>query len=62
MDDLFFQLVIYQYRAKRASLDLRNIEKQIVKAKKALSGQIPDQQNEIFECDFQQQTAQPKAN
>jgi transposase len=33
--------VIYQYRAKRASLDLRNIEKQIVKAKKALNGQIP---------------------
>jgi len=33
--------VIYQYRAKRAALDLRNIEKQIAKAKKALSGQIP---------------------
>ncbi|MHB1449923.1 MAG: IS1634 family transposase [Bellilinea sp.] len=33
--------VIYQYRAKRAALDLRNIEKQITKAKKALSGQIP---------------------
>jgi len=33
--------VIYQYRAKRAALDLRNIEKQIDKAKKALSGQIP---------------------
>jgi hypothetical protein len=35
--------VIYQYRAKRAALDLRNIEKQVVKAKKALSGQIPAQ-------------------
>jgi hypothetical protein len=33
--------VIYQYRTKRAALDLRNIEKQVVKAKKALSGQIP---------------------
>lgn len=33
--------VIYQYRSKRASLDLRNIEKQIVKAKKVLNGQIP---------------------
>lgn len=33
--------VIYQYRAKRAALDLRNIEKQVIKAKKALSGQIP---------------------
>lgn len=33
--------VIYQYRAKRAALDLCNIEKQIAKARKALSGQIP---------------------
>ncbi len=33
--------VIYQYRTKRASLDLRNIDKQVAKAKKALSGQIP---------------------
>jgi transposase len=33
--------VIYQYRAKRAALDLRNIEKQVSKAKKALKGQIP---------------------
>ena len=32
--------IIYQYRAKRAALDLRNIEKQIAKARKALSGQI----------------------
>jgi hypothetical protein len=33
--------VIYQYRAKRAALDLRNIEKQIAKARKVVSGQIP---------------------
>ena len=33
--------VIYQYRAKRAALDLKNIEKQIAKAKKVISGQIP---------------------
>jgi transposase len=33
--------VIYQYRAKRAALDLRNIETQVAKAKKALGGQIP---------------------
>lgn len=32
--------VIYQYRTKRAALDLRNIEKQITKAKKAINGQI----------------------
>jgi hypothetical protein len=33
--------VIYQYRAKRAALDKRNIEKQVSRAMKALSGQIP---------------------
>src|SRR5271157_2315686 len=33
--------IIYQYRAKRAALDLRNIEKQVAKAKKVLNGQIP---------------------
>jgi len=33
--------IIYQYRAKRAALDLRNKEKQISKAMKAINGQIP---------------------
>jgi len=33
--------VIYQYRAKRAVIDLRNINKQVAKAKKVLNGQIP---------------------
>lgn len=33
--------IIYQYRAKRAALDLRNIEKQVSKALKAINGQIP---------------------
>lgn len=32
---------IYQYRAKRAALDKRNIEKQVTKAMKVISGQIP---------------------
>lgn len=32
------QRIIYQYRAKRASLDLRNIEKQIEKATKIVNG------------------------
>jgi transposase len=40
--------VIYQYRAERAALDLRNIEKQIAKAKKALSGQIPAQRTKFL--------------
>jgi len=33
--------VIYQYRAKRAAMDLRNINKLVAKAKKVLNGQIP---------------------
>jgi len=33
--------VIYQYRAKRAALDIRNIEKQIAKAQRVVSGQAP---------------------
>lgn len=32
------QRIIYQYRAKRAALDLRNIEKQVEKAKKIAAG------------------------
>lgn len=33
--------IVYQYRAKRAALDLHNIEKQITKAKQVINGQIP---------------------
>jgi transposase len=33
--------VIYQYRAKRAGLDLKNLEKQIAKAKRIISGTAP---------------------
>ena len=33
--------VIYQYREKRAALDRRNIEKQILKAEKILAGKAP---------------------
>ena len=32
--------IVYQYREKRAALDIRNIEKQIAKAEKAIAGQI----------------------
>jgi transposase len=35
------QRVIYQYRQKRAALDLRNIEKQIIKAEKIINGKAP---------------------
>lgn len=32
--------IIYQYRAKRATLDIKNIEKQITKAKRIITGQV----------------------
>jgi len=35
------QRIIYQYREKRAQLDMRNLEKQITKAEKIVSGNIP---------------------
>ena len=35
------QRIIYQYRTKRAELDRRNIEKQIGKAERIISGQAP---------------------
>jgi transposase len=34
--------VIYQYREKRAALDLKNIEKQIAKAEKIINGKVTD--------------------
>lgn len=34
------QRIIYQYRDKRAALDMRNIEKQIIKAEQIISGKI----------------------
>lgn len=34
------QRIIYQYRGKRAQLDIRNIEKQIAKAEKIISGKL----------------------
>lgn len=35
------QRIIYQYRAKRAALDMHNISKQIAKAKNIVSGKTP---------------------
>ncbi len=40
--------VIYQYRAKRAALDLRNIQKQVDKAQKVVSGQVPPRKNKFI--------------
>ena len=33
--------MVYQYREKRARLDLRNIEKQVEKARKVVAGTTP---------------------
>ena len=45
--------VIYQYRAKRAALDLRNIERQVTKAKTVLSGQIPANRTKFLTIETQ---------
>jgi transposase len=44
---------VYQYRAKRAALDLRNIEKQITKAKKVIAGQIAATRTKFLTLDAQ---------
>lgn len=43
------QRVIYQYREKRAVLDLRNIEKQIAKAEKIIDGKITDKRSKFVQ-------------
>lgn len=40
--------VIYQYRAKRASLDIKNIEEQIAKARRIVNGQAPVKRNRFL--------------
>lgn len=37
--------IIYQYRAKRAALDIKNIEEQLTKARRIVSGQAPVKRN-----------------
>lgn len=40
-EDKVERRVIYQYRKKRAELDLSNLDKQIIKAKRVINGQAP---------------------
>lgn len=40
--------VIYQYRAKRAALDIKNIEKQVAKAQRIVYGQAPVKRNRFL--------------
>lgn len=46
--------IIYQYRAKRASLDLKNVEKQLVKARRIVSGQAPVKRNRFLSLKTQE--------
>ncbi len=43
------QRIVYQYREKRAALDLKNIEKQVVKAEKILNGKITDKRAKFLQ-------------
>ncbi len=40
--------IIYQYRAKRASLDIKNIEEQLTKARRIVNGQAPVKRNRFL--------------
>lgn len=40
--------IIYQYRAKRASLDIKNIEEQLTKARRIINGQVPVKRNRFL--------------
>ncbi|HUD44128.1 MAG TPA: IS1634 family transposase [Patescibacteria group bacterium] len=42
------QRIIYQYREKRAALDIRNIEKQISKAERIINGNIADKRSKFL--------------
>ncbi|PJC30487.1 IS1634 family transposase [Candidatus Roizmanbacteria bacterium CG_4_9_14_0_2_um_filter_39_13] len=42
------QRIIYQYKEKRAALDRRNIEKQIIKAEKMVRGTIPSKKTKFL--------------
>jgi len=50
--------VIYQYKAKRASLDIKNIEEQIAKARRIVNGQAPVKRNRFLSL----QTREKKLN
>lgn len=45
--------IIYQYRTKRAALDLRNIEKKIAKAEKVIAGKIAMSRTKFVTVDAQ---------
>lgn len=39
--------IIYQYKAKRAALDLKNIEEKLAKARKIINGEVPVKRNKF---------------
>lgn len=52
------QRIIYQYREKRATLDLKNIEKQIARAEKIINGKLTDKRAKFVQL----QTKEKKLN
>lgn len=46
--------IIYQYKAQRAALDIKNIEQQITKAKKIITGLAPVKKNKFLTLKAQQ--------
>jgi|SRR5271155_352203 len=54
------QRIIYQYREKRAALDLKNIEKQIAKAEKIISGKVSDKRAKFVQVNIKEKELNQK--
>lgn len=54
------QRIIYQYREKRAALDLKNIEKQIAKAEKIISGKASDKRAKFVQVNIKEKELNQK--
>jgi transposase len=54
------QRIIYQYREKRATLDLKNIEKQIAKAEKIIAGSLTDKRAKFVQVNTTQKILNQK--
>lgn len=54
------QRIIYQYREKRAALDLKNIEKQIAKAEKIITGTLTDKRAKFVQVNIKEKVLNQK--
>lgn len=48
--------IVYQYREKRAALDIKNIEAQVAKAKRMINGTVPVKRNRFISLESERKT------